>query len=166
MKKVLGLTLAALIGLVSAGSAWAHAIGIGDIVNGSSATIWMNSYHTNAGNEAGIILSGPSQAGSYAFNVDHANGAFLPGWTGYDAGPFYTNTSVDSQSITFNGLSAGVYNYVFTNTVGGNVTIDYSPQYGSYTKYNGTVTIVPEPGIVALFSLGLLGLGLRRIAKK
>lgn len=174
MKKLLATT-ALLLGAATVSNA--HSIGIADVVSGDSATIWMSTYHVNAGLEGGIILMGPGQGTggtSYAFDTDHNLGlnTFFSGFAGYDAGPFYTGSlgqPDDWQSVTISGLTNGSYTYQFTNTVGGRVSADYSPRT-SYASYNGSfnitdaVSAVPLPagGMLLLTAMGAMAIGRRR----
>ncbi|MEO0666901.1 MAG: VPLPA-CTERM sorting domain-containing protein [Pseudomonadota bacterium] len=175
MKKLLATT-ALLLGAATVTNA--HSIGIADVVSGDAATIWLSTYHSSAGLEGGVILMGPGQGTGgtgYAFDTDHNLGinTFFSGFAGYDAGPFYSGSfgqPDDWQSVTISGLANGSYTYQFTNTVGGQISADYSPNGGDYAKYNGSfniteaVSAVPLPagGMLLLTAIGAMAFGRRR----
>ncbi|MEM6759597.1 MAG: hypothetical protein AAF601_08975 [Pseudomonadota bacterium] len=154
----------------------AHSIGIGDVVSGNAVTIFMSTYHnTNSGNEGGILLTGPGQGVGgmlYAFDIDYNSATAPTGFTGYDAGPFYSLGVREWQGVTISGLTSGSYNYSFTNAVGNRVSANYAPSSVGYSGYSGSFSIsasappaVPLPAGFPLLGAGLALLGFLRLRR-
>ncbi|MBL4906241.1 MAG: hypothetical protein JKX94_02230 [Sneathiella sp.] len=124
------------------GQATAGAIGIGDSVSGTSATIYLSTHTSFAGLEGGITLMGPGQGGGtdYAFDFDYPGGAEPAGFTGYDAVHTVTPPK-DWQSVTIVGLADGLYEYLFTEDFGGQVTAAYLPWTEDYADFTGSFRI-------------------------
>jgi hypothetical protein len=70
------------------------------------------------------------------------------------------------QGVTFSGLAAGTYAYAIT----GMLSVNWADWNSNTSNWQGSlviprssvVTTVPEPGTLALFGLGMLGIGMAR----
>jgi hypothetical protein len=172
-----GVAAGALFGFSAPASA--HTIALGTINAGApgSVTIWLGSYHTGAPNEGSMTLNGVTQAFNVVSDVLPAglvagDNYFYaqPNCCGSPAGQF--DQTVNNtfqfvtrwQGVTFTGLAAGVYAYSIT----GMFTVNWADWTSNTSNWTGRLVIpessvgVPEPGTLALFGLGLFGLGLMR----
>lgn len=161
------LTIAIALFIGFTGVARAHSVGIGDTVDGTSATIFLSNYHGPSAVQGGINLIGPGQGGSgtnYAFDTVYpslGSGVGPAGFTGYDSGPFWGTVAQGWQSVTLSGLVGGFYQYVFTNAIGNTVDNNFGPLGSNYGMYKGSFTIsaVPLPATLPLYGAGLAIIG-------
>ena len=115
----------------------------------------------------GVFLSAlASEATLYGFSYDEASPDFLIGKTLWDAGDFsLTVDSLDATSNTggFVTASGTASIYESGDLLDGNGFWSLSLDQTGVVNFSSTAEIiVPEPGSVALFGLGLIGVGLAR----
>ena len=181
------ITASAAIGIV-AGSASAHTVSIGYENAGPGAvTFWYGSYHTPGENpayatEGSMTLAGilgnpfASTTVPFVHHVSSKPGGLIDGTTNFYASgphagtggltPTYTlpYTIYRWQGVTFTGLAAGDYSFTYVPIASPTATwAPWNAAVLSNTVHlSGAIVQAPEPATLALFGLGLLGLGAAR----
>ncbi|NKB37185.1 MAG: PEP-CTERM sorting domain-containing protein [Gammaproteobacteria bacterium] len=156
----------------------AHTISVGTANAGAtgSVTVYLGTYQSGHGTVApegaitigtqtvnfGNLISGGAKP---SVLVDGVNNFFSSGAGSYTSATNTTGrTQVFWQSATLTGLTAGMHTY----TISSMFTINWADWGGAGSNWTGTVDIpnssvqTPEPAMLALFGLGLAGLGFSR----
>lgn len=178
MKKIL---LASVLTLFMSPIVSAHTIALGTTNAGAagSVTLWLGSYHSPAQNgptEGSMTLNGVTQAFAIASSTLPAGlvagvNYFYAGANSGNGGNFdqiANNTGLAEirwQGVTFTGLAAGTYAYSITGMFTA-VWADWNTLTSNWTGMleipESSVMPTPEPGMLALFGIGLAGIGLAR----
>jgi hypothetical protein len=149
------------------GNAHAHAIGVGEIVDGNNVSIWMSTWHdTVGGNQGSVEITGPGGfSATEAFDLLVAGSTPAAGWSGYDfeASPCLVADCAPDwwQGVAVSGLSPGTYNYVLSGTFTG----EWNPdgQCGGSacqaSDYQGSFAVTPIPAALPLLLSGLAAFG-------
>jgi hypothetical protein len=152
---------------------------------------WMGGYHQNAGAEGSLSIGESTVAFSstvstsngvpdpelvFGSNLFWAASSTLTGGTAASTGIFDSTTPVTSnadnnqllrwQSVLISGLTAGTQDYTISG-MNGNNWADYNTGSSNWTGSiyipSSSVSVsVSAPPALALFGLGLVGLGLMR----
>jgi hypothetical protein len=106
------------------------------------------------------VATGYNAIGFFMTDPNDSGGRFEIGGVGFDFEYLFGNTSLSNGQV--------YYISIFDNDVAtlGDVVIKSNASGDGYGIDQLTVAKVPEPGTLALFGLGLVGLGLARRRKQ
>ena len=163
------ISFSSIIGL-AAGQSATITVGLDNGVAGDVSQIWTASDLTSVSydfNNGGLVTTFDSPwgghllggVGSFTTNGSGSLTGVMSNWSDFGVGSDYTSSGIP---ITPVGWSLTARNNVFSVVVGrGSVGLTNVSGLISAANWN-KVAAVPEPSIIALFGLGLVGIGFAR----